>query len=335
MQATELATVPSLDLKVGQLVEIRSAEEILATLDENGEYECLPFMPEMAQYCGQQLRVAAVAHKLCDTQTRSGMRKMNNAVHLTNAHCDGSAHGGCEADCVMYWKEAWLKPVSGRAPVQPAGVPDTARLLPLITVATRRTPGEDGTTTYACQATELLRAAPDPLPLLSMGQYVQDIRTGNVGFFFVLRGFLVGLFNRAQSVSTKVLPRFLWFRGGLHWQFLKGSLDKTPTRESNLQPGELVRVRSKAEILATLNKDLLNRGLGFDPEMARFCGRTVRVSRRVNHIIDEKTGKMLDMKNPCIVLEGVVCEGAYNASCMRAIPAYWREIWLERVPEAG
>jgi hypothetical protein len=40
---------------------------------------------------------------------------------------------------------------------------------------------------------------------------------------------------------------------------------------------------------------------------------------------------MLTMKNPCIVLEGVVCEGAYNMSCMRAIPCYWREIWLERI----
>ena len=27
------------------------------------------------------------------------------------------------------------------------------------------------------------------------------------------------------------------------------------------------------------------------------------------------------MKNPCIVLEGVVCEGVYNANCPRAIYA--------------
>jgi len=30
-----------------------------------------------------------------------------------------------------------------------------------------------------------------------------------------------------------------------------------------------------------------------------------------------------------------VCEGAYHASCPRAIPSYWREIWLERVEEPG
>ena len=47
--------------------------------------------------------------------------------------------------------------------------------------------------------------------------------------------------------------------------------------------------------------------------MSRFCGRTAKVARRVDRIIDEKTGRMLTMKNPCIVLEGVVCEGAFHA----------------------
>jgi hypothetical protein len=41
---------------------------------------------------------------------------------------------------------------------------------------------------------------------------------------------------------------------------------------------------------------------------------------------------MIYMKYPCIVLEGIFCEGAYTASCPRAIPSYWREIWLDRVP---
>ena len=36
------------NLRAGQVVEVLSEEEILATLDENGEYENMPFMPEMA-----------------------------------------------------------------------------------------------------------------------------------------------------------------------------------------------------------------------------------------------------------------------------------------------
>ena len=74
--------------------------------------------------------------------------------------------------------------------------------------------------------------------------------------------------------------------------------------------------------------------MGFDAEMGRFCGRTARVARRIEHIIDERTGEMLHMRSPCIVLDGVVCEGAYAASCPRSITPYWREIWLEKVATA-
>ena len=44
-------------LCVGDLVEVRSADEIIATLDERGELENLPFMPEMLKFCGQRLTV--------------------------------------------------------------------------------------------------------------------------------------------------------------------------------------------------------------------------------------------------------------------------------------
>ena len=65
-----------LALRVGELVEVRTQEEILATLDDNGELESLPFMPEMLQFCGQRLAVDKVANKLCDTMTGTGMRSM-------------------------------------------------------------------------------------------------------------------------------------------------------------------------------------------------------------------------------------------------------------------
>ena len=53
--------------------------------------------------------------------------------------------------------------------------------------------------------------------------------------------------------------------------------------------------------------------------------------RRVERIIDEKSGRMLRFKNPCIVLDDVTCPGAYHRQCPRGIYQYWREIWLERV----
>jgi len=70
--------------------------------------------------------------------------------------------------------------------------------------------------------------------------------------------------------------------------------------------------------------------LWFDSEMLPYCGGIYRVLRRVYKLVDEKTGKMVKMKYPCIVLEGVVCKAEYHRLCPRAIYPYWRESWLRR-----
>jgi hypothetical protein len=327
-----------LGLHVGELVEVRTHDEILATLDERGELEALPFMPEMLNYCGQRFTVSKAAHKLCDTIGATGMRRMRDAVHLTGVRCDGQAHGRCQTACTIYWKEAWLRRVApatdDREIVARRGT-DSPRLTVADLHTLARKPASNGEELYACQATELLRAAPELLPFRDLRQYAWDVRSGNAGVGSVLRASLVGLFNRLQAISTRALPPWLWFRKGLRWGFVQGSLTKTPTGQKDLQPGELVRIKPKADIMATLNKESRNRGLGFDAEMARHCGREARVLRRVDRCIDESTGRILHMKNPCIVLEGIVCEGAYTANCPRAFYSFWREIWLDRVEEPG
>jgi hypothetical protein len=338
MTTTENRTVPgALDLRVGDLVEVRGEAEILATLDAKGELDELPFMPEMLTYCGQRMRVAKGAHKVCDNIARTGLHRMERAVHLTGARCDGSGHGGCQNACQLFWKEAWLRRLDPDEPTDelPIQVPSGRALLPLVVAAATKTPDPAGAVRYSCQATEMSRAAPTALPVRDLGQYVQDVRSGNAGVAATLRSFLVVLFNRLQALSTRVLPRPLRFRDGARWGFLRGQVrsGRTPTGELDLRPGELVRIKSKAEIEATLNGDLLNRGMGFDPEMSRFCGRTARVQRRVDRVIEETTGRMLTMKYPCIVLDGVVCEGVFSGSCPRAFVSFWREIWLERIEE--
>ncbi|HJW64845.1 MAG TPA: hypothetical protein VJ849_15195, partial [Actinomycetes bacterium] len=70
----------ALDLKIGEVVEVRSPSEILATLDERGRLEALPFMPEMLQFAGRQLRVSKRAFKTCDQVKNSGMYRMERTV---------------------------------------------------------------------------------------------------------------------------------------------------------------------------------------------------------------------------------------------------------------
>jgi hypothetical protein len=337
MTTVEAAVPGVLGLKVGELVEVRSAEEIRATLDEHGELAGLPFMPEMLAYCGRRLTVHKVAHKLCDYISSTGMRRMYDAVHLTEARCDGSAHAGCQNACSLFWKEQWLKRVDPDEPA--AATPDAGQrtVLPLLVANTTKEPFEDGETRYSCQGTEMLRAAPERLLLKDVGQFREDVVSGNAGALAVLKGFLIAVFNRYQDRSKAFLPRWLQFRGGLRWGFLKGGVTsgRTPTELLDLQPGELVRIKSREEIMATLDGGLLNRGMGFDAEMSRFCGRTARVKARANRVVDEKTGRLLTMKNPCIILEDIVCEGAFTYNCPREYVCWWREIWLERVDPAS
>ena len=98
--------------------------EIFATLDERGMLDGLPFMPEMLKYCGRTLPVTQRADKTCAGD--GVVRRMHNTVHLEKVRCDGSAHDGCQAACLMFWKEAWLERVedpsarNGSACTEPA-----------------------------------------------------------------------------------------------------------------------------------------------------------------------------------------------------------------------
>jgi hypothetical protein len=324
-----------LNLRIGELVEVRSEPEILATLDERGELEALPFMPEMLQFCGQRFKVDKLAIKLCDTIIGSGIHRMDHAVHLAGVRCDGQAHGGCQAGCLIYWKEAWLKrvDVDDRAaeeswPLQPP--PDCTRL-ELMAATHKPSAAADGNEAFACQATELVRAAPEWIPPWDVKQYVMDVRSGNVGLLRMLRSVAVGTFNEYQDLSRKYLPRPLRIRGGRRFPFIEGKLRRTPQDTLDLRPGELVRIKSKQEIVRTLDATNRNRGMTFDPEMLKYCGRQARVLRRVERIIDEQTGRMQELRNPCIILEDVICTSDYHRLCPRGIYPYWREIWLERV----
>jgi hypothetical protein len=338
---------------LGDLVEVRSAEEILAGLDSRGEHDSLQFMPEMLQYCGRTFRIDKIAGKTCDTVNWSGMREMQNTVHLADARCDGQAHGGCQAGCLIFWKTSWLKPATGDGAV--SGAPGV-RTLPIVEVtqpeATPRaacTPqrlaevahgacrpeaerAEAGETLYSCQATELPRSVGRVIPMHDVKQYVDDVRYGNASVWSVGRGIIVGAFNQFQDLSLK-LPARARIRGGNRYPFLVGTATKGPVEKLDLQPGEWVRVKSAEQIEKTLNSEHRNRGLYFDREMLRYCGQVVQVHHRVNQIIDEPTGKMITMKTPCVILSNVVCTADFHRSCPRKIYAYWREIWLERVPE--
>jgi hypothetical protein len=336
---------PALGLRIGELVEVKSIDEILATLDERGRMEALPFMPEMLRFAGKRFRVYRRAIKACDTANWTGMHRMHDAVHLEGLRCDGSAHGGCQAGCLLYWMEAWLRRVGpAHAPVDPVsdsapqeGLPgETPPPVPAAIARGTTQVGEEtesGEVAFSCQATELTRAAPERLPWWDARMYVRDVTSGNARPLAMIRSLLVMLFNKFQGANRRYMPGLLFIRNGEKWPFLAGRLTRTPKELLDLKPGELVEIKSRREILETLDSKSMNRGLRFDGEQLKYCGKRARVLQRVERILDESTGKMMQFKGDCIVLEGVICSGDYNQYCPRSIYPYWREIWLRRVEQ--
>jgi len=345
--------------RVGDWVEVRTKEEILRTLDSDGRLEGMPFMPEMLQYCGKRFRVDKRAHKTCDYSTPfpNRTRRLKDTVHL-ETRCSGEAHDGCQSGCLLYWKHAWLKPVTGSgeplfgiSPAKAAPQTESACIEARLWECTH-VPGSDpASRTYICQTTEIPRAT-TPLASWDVRQYIEDYRSGNVPFSRLVTGLIYAVYYRASNIrrlnytGLGHLLRWLYntfnpLWGGSLYPKLKGTIplgQPTPNVTLNLQPGELVRVKSHREILQTVNTENRNRGMSWDAELVPYCGKTYRVLRKVDRLIDEKTSKMMEMKSPCIVLDSVVCQARYTKCrmlCPKQMFPFWREIWLERVHPAA
>ena len=319
-------------LKPGDVVEVRPPQEILATLDGDAAIDAMPFMPEMLKHVGKRFTVTRRVEKICDTVSMNppNSRRMHDTVLLDDLRCDGTGHDGCQAACRLYWKEAWLRPVDPEsAPSVDADLDGLEKLDRLVRKGSRAVREFDGepVETYRCQATEALRATEQLRPF-DLRQYAREFTAGNVSLLRILR---VGL----RGIGSLI-------RG---WFHLPGYLRPTSsggvvaeTRPPlNLKPGDLVKVRSKEEIARTIDDGGKTRGLWFDWEMLPYCGGHYRVRDRVHRIVDERSGRMINIATDCLILDGVVCGGECSTGrwfCPRAIYPYWREEWLERVRDA-
>ena len=319
----------------GDVVEVRPPAEILATLDAEGTLDAMPFMPEMLPLIGKRFSVAKRIEGICDTVGSGGLRRMRDAVFLDDVRCDGSAHGGCQAECRLYWKEAWLRrPGAVVRSADEASRTAAERLERLVgSNARRRDRCAEAGAIFRCQATEAPRATEPMRRTARPMQYLREISAGNVGpgrFLSVMAlaiawkigaqlGLNVGARRRVTSEKT-------------------ANPAERKTASLGLKPGEWVEVRSSEEIGRSLNARGHHRGLAFSPnEMLPACGKQFRVRGRIERIIDEKTGRMLTMKNDCITLEGLACTGERSTGrwfCARGVHPYWREAWLRRVDVA-
>jgi hypothetical protein len=340
-QVAKVGWANALGLRSGDWVVVRSQDEILATLDEDARLDRLPFQPEMLAFCGRRMRVSKVAHKTCDNIHKTGGRRMMHAVHLEGARCDGAAHGECMADCVFIWKESWLRR-DGDDTVHSVGSTacDVARVL-----QRAKAPGQESEVdpVYVCQTTALYEAT-TLLPWWDVRQYLQDVTTGNHSAWNITKLLMFSWyralfrFGVGYGVLVRFYDAFQRLRGGKPFPAGAGRIPDgkpTPTELLHLKPGEWVEIKPASEILDTITVAGFNRGMRYDSlEMSKYSGERHRVQMRVDRLISEQTGKMMQMKSPCIQLEDVYCRAEctpLRLGCPRASNTYWREIWLRRV----
>jgi len=308
-------------LRAGDRVCVRSPEEILSTLDGDGTLDRFPFMPEMLESCGKVFQVQRRVEKICAPDLPLRRFPDDDVVILEGLRCDGSGHDGCADGCKVLWKEAWLRPFD---PAEPAPEISATGLEAL----RARLKVKAGEHRYFCQSTERLNAT---LPFagkqtLWMARVaIREVRNGDLPASRVLKMFALWLWQRILRAA-----------GCDDW--LRGPHQQTPSQSLHLQPGEIVRVKSRSQIVETLNRKAANRGMGICYEITRCCGHEAEVRYRVDRIIDEKTGTMRELSDT-VTLKNIGGSKALDEECLcygqpgdcpRAGLMYWREIWLER-----
>ena len=140
-------------IRANDLIEVKTPDEILATLDAEGTQDFLPFMPEMIESCGKRFRVSRRAFKTCVSGSGpSTMRGFKNdgVIILDGLRCSGAAHDGCQKECMIFWREEWLRKVEESDLQQKVDSESAQRLRSRLKTQT-------GPKTYFCQASEILK----------------------------------------------------------------------------------------------------------------------------------------------------------------------------------
>jgi hypothetical protein len=291
----------------GEIVQVRSIEEVRQTLDATGCYLGLPFMPEMERYCGRTFRVLQRAEKTC--ALNRPIRELTGTVTLEDLRCDGSSHDGCQLKCILFWRETWLTR-DGIETANEISTPSLERAHESLKTMT-------SSGRYFCQATQLYNATTRDLPWWNLPQYVRDVKSRTHS----IRGIAVQMWRL-------ICEKIMWLRVQRHEVCKPAFVVGTAREALNLHRGDIVEVKSPSEILQTIDRSGTHRGLFFTMDMFRYCGEKFRVAERVNRIIDESTGTMRTLRNT-VFLEDCLCER--RRGCARQMYFLWREIWLRRV----
>lgn len=105
---------PVIGCKAGDLVRVRSVEEIQATLDSWNELKGCAFLVNMWQFCGTTQRVLQPMERFLDERDYK-VKKCKGIVLLEGVICHGTpVFGRCDRCCHLFWRQEWLEKIDGQ-----------------------------------------------------------------------------------------------------------------------------------------------------------------------------------------------------------------------------
>jgi hypothetical protein len=103
---------PTAILAAGDLVRVRSKEEIAGTLDRWNELKGCAFLEDMWQYCGTEQAVLQPLERFLDERDYK-VKKCKGIVLLKDVQCIGTpVFGRCDRKCYLFWRVEWLEKIN-------------------------------------------------------------------------------------------------------------------------------------------------------------------------------------------------------------------------------
>jgi hypothetical protein len=98
-------------LQAGDLVRVRSQQEIAATLDRWKELKGCAFLEYMWPYCDTTQRVLQPMTRFLDERDYR-VKKCKGIILLEGVICHGTpVFGRCDRCCHLFWREEWLEKI--------------------------------------------------------------------------------------------------------------------------------------------------------------------------------------------------------------------------------
>jgi len=106
-----------------------------------------------------------------------------------------------------------------------------------------------------------------------------------------------------------------------------------PERTPIFDAGNMVRVKSKDDIVQLIQPTGKTDGCLFTEQMWGYCGNVYPVLRVVESFFDERKKRSFKARSPVYILQDLICDGiseSHPQKCDHGCFLIWHEDWLEK-----